>query len=189
MLFAVLWRRVAVVLDRARNTEHGGSTVSSRTQLINWLNDAYAMEQALEETLERHVKDVEGDPEVHARIQRHIEETRGQAEVVKGCVESLGGKVSGSKSAFANMFGALQGMANKPAKDTMVKNALADYAVEHFEIACYKALIEASHSLGEEAIAGKLTLVLREEEAMARFLEEKLPRTVRSSLAAAERDG
>lgn len=163
--------------------------MSSRTQLINWLNDAYAMEQALEETLERHVKDVEGDPEVHARIQRHIEETRGQAEVVKGCVESLGGKVSGSKSAFANMFGALQGMANKPAKDTMVKNALADYAVEHFEIACYKALIEASHSLGEEAIAGKLTLVLREEEAMARFLEEKLPRTVRSSLAAAERDG
>lgn len=157
--------------------------MSSREQLITWLNDAYAMEKALEVTLERHAKDAEDHPDVHARITRHIEETREQAETVRGCVESLGGSVSAGKSALAGFFGAVQGMANKPAKDTMVKNALADFAAEHFEIASYKALIQSARSLGEEQIALKLTRILHQEEDMAAFLEEKLPAAVSETLA------
>ncbi|CAL9470307.1 Protein YciE [Nocardiopsis dassonvillei] len=157
-----------------------------RELLIDWLNDAYAMERSLEDTLERHLKDATGEPEVHARIQRHIEETRSQAETVKACVESLGGKVSKTKTIFAEMMGAVQGMANKPAGDTLVKNSLADYATEHFEIACYKALIVAARELGEEAIAGRLATILHQEEDMARFLEMKLPHAIRGALADAE---
>ncbi|MFD6951507.1 hypothetical protein A6A08_12190 [Nocardiopsis sp. TSRI0078] len=160
--------------------------MDAREQFISWLNDAYAMEKSLEETLERHAKDAEGEPEVHARITRHIDETRSQAETVKGCIESLGGSVSKVKSALSGMMGAAQGMANKPAGDTMVKNALADYAAEHFEIASYRALIESAHALGEEQIALKLTSILHQEEDMARFLEEKLPDAVRGALASAQ---
>lgn len=161
--------------------------MSSRETFLDWLNDAYAMEQAIEENLERHVKDAKGEPEVHARLTRHLEETRGQAETVKGCIESLGGKVSGAKSTLGSMFGAVQGMANRPAGDTMVKNTIADYAVEYFEIASYRALIEAARDLGEEAIAGRLTVILRQEEDMANFLEQKLPHAVRGALADANR--
>lgn len=153
--------------------------MSSRDKLITWLNDAYAMEQALEETLQRHAKDAEGHQEMQSRIQRHIEETRNQADTVRGCIESLGGKVSGSKSAFGNMFGAMQGMANKPMQDTVIKNSLADYAAEHFEIASYQALINASKAIGENDIAEKLTGILHQEQDMAQFLEEKLPGAVR----------
>ncbi|WP_046471830.1 YciE/YciF ferroxidase family protein [Allosalinactinospora lopnorensis] len=159
--------------------------MSSREHLIAWLNDAYAMEQALEETLQRHAKDAKDDQEVRSRIERHIEETREQAEVVRGCVESLGGSVSGAKSALAGLFGTVQGMANRPAQDTMLKNALADYAAEHFEIASYRALIQAAKEVGEEKIAARLTDILRQEEDMARFLEEKLPGAVHSALAKA----
>ena len=144
------------------------------------------MEQALEEVLERHAKDAEGDVEVQSRIERHIEETRRQAETVQGCIESLGGSVSGGKDTFGKMFGAMQGMANRPMADTMVKNALADYAAEHFEIACYRALIEACHQIGEEQVAIRLTDILHEEEAMAQFLEQKLPGAVSAALTAAE---
>lgn len=161
--------------------------MSSRELVISWLNDAYAMERALEETLERHAKDAESSPEVRARIERHIEETRQQAETVRGCIESLNGSVSGAKSMLANMFGVAQGMANKPAGDTMVKNALADYAAEHFEIASYRGLIEAARQIGEEEIATKLTGILRQEEDMARFLEEKLPVAIREALVEADR--
>lgn len=161
--------------------------MDKREQLIAWLNDAYSMEKSLEETLERHAKDAEGDAEVHARITRHIEETREQAQTVRGCVESLGGSVSKVKSALAGMMGAAQGMANKPAGDTMVKNAIADYAAEHFEIASYRALIEAARGCGEEQIALKLTSILHQEEDMARFLEEKLPVAVRGALAGTNR--
>ncbi|MDE3722977.1 MULTISPECIES: ferritin-like domain-containing protein [Nocardiopsis] len=160
--------------------------MTSRERLIDWLNDAYAMERSLEKTLERHLKDAEGEPDVHARIRLHIEETRRQAETVESCVESLGGKVSSTKTVFAEMMGAVQGMVNKPAKDTLVKNALADYAAEHFEIACYKALIAAARQLGEEGIATRLSVILQEEEDMARFLEEKLPHAVREALVDAD---
>ena len=36
--------------------------MSSKALLIAWLNDAYAMEQGLEETLKRHADDAKEDP-------------------------------------------------------------------------------------------------------------------------------
>lgn len=159
--------------------------MSSREKVIDWLNDAHAMEEALVEVLERHAKDAEDEPEVKARIEQHIEETRRQAETVAGCIESLDGKVSGSKDLFAKMFGAMQGMMNRPMPDTLVRNALADYSAEHFEIACYRALIDAAREIGEEDVAERLTTILHEEEAMAEFLEQKLPGAVQKALAAA----
>lgn len=159
--------------------------MTTRDQLITWLNDAYAMEQALEETLKQHAADAKDDVEVHGRIQRHIEETRNQAVTVKECLQSLGGEVSGVKSAFANVFGAMQGMVNKPMGDTMVKNAIADYAAEHFEIATYRALIDTAKKIGEDEIARKLTDILRQEQDMAQFLEDKLPGAVEKTLATA----
>ncbi|PRX50331.1 ferritin-like metal-binding protein YciE [Prauserella shujinwangii] len=162
--------------------------MSHREQVINWLNDAYAMEQALEETLQRHAQDAQGEnEEVQTRIERHIEETRGQAQIVRECIEALGGQVSGVKSAFATMFGAMQGQASRPAGDTMVKNAIADYAAEHFEIATYRALIDAAERIGEREIADRLRGILQQEEEMARFLEQKLPGAVEEKLAASAR--
>lgn len=152
-------------------------------QLVTWLDDAYSMERALEEVLERHAKDAEGsNTEVHERVTRHIEETRRQAETVKGCVEELGGSVSRPKKAFAKFFGAGQGMMNKPLQDTMVKNAIADYAAEHFEIASYRALIDAAEQLGEVQVAEKLRPILQQEEDMARFLEQHLTPAVHEQL-------
>lgn len=156
----------------------------AKEDFVAWLNDAFAMEKALEEVLERHVRDAEKDPDVHARIQRHIEETRQQAATVKECIERLGGTPSKGKEAFASFFGAAQGMMNKPLSDTMVKNAIADYAAEHFEIASYRALIVSARQLGEDEIASRLEGILAQEEDMARFLEEHLPGAVREHLSA-----
>lgn len=159
--------------------------MSTREQVVDWLNDAYAMEQALEETLRLHATDAKDHPDLAERLEQHAEETRAQAETVRSCIEKLGGKVSGTKSAFANVVGAIQGMVNKPMSDTMLRNGVADYAAEHFEIATYRALIEACENIGEPEIVEQLTRILHQEEAMARFLEEKLPVTVQNALAAA----
>ncbi|GAB3213751.1 hypothetical protein GCM10027294_48080 [Marinactinospora endophytica] len=82
-------------------------------RLISWLNGVYAMQRALAEVLRRHAKDAEGPPEARARIERHIGETREQAEIVRGRIETLGDGVSGVKSAFADVFGAMQGMGRR----------------------------------------------------------------------------
>lgn len=158
---------------------------SDSDYLVAWLNDAYAMEKALGEVLERHAKDAEGDAEVHDRIVQHQDETHQQAEIVKSCIEELGGSVSRSKSAFSTLFGAAEGMMNRPVRDTMVKNAIADYSAEQFEIASYRALIVTAEDLGQTSVAAKLRGILDQEIAMAQFLESHLAGTVRQHLRAA----
>lgn len=156
---------------------------TKQERLVQWLNDAYGMEKALEEVLERHADQAESNPPIRARIQQHLAETQQQAATVQDCIESLGGSVSGTKEFFSKIAGAFQGMANRPADDTLVKNGLADYAAEHFEIASYRALITAAEELGEHQIVSKLRQILAQEEAMADFLANELPGAVMTQLA------
>ncbi len=153
--------------------------------LVTWLNDAYAMEQSLEETLKRQVGQMKEMPEAQEMIRRHAEQTKDQGERVKGCIESLGGKVSHTKSALGNMMGAMQGMSTGPAKDKALKNALMDYAAENFEIASYRSLVEAARQLGRDDIAGVCEGILHEEEQMARWVEKQIPTMTQMELQAA----
>ncbi len=56
--------------------------------LMDWLRDAHAMEEQAETMLNSMLSRVEHYPELHQRIQQHIEETRTQQSLVRQC-ESL----------------------------------------------------------------------------------------------------
>ncbi len=150
--------------------------------LVTWLNDAYAMEQGLQETMERQVGHMKGMPEAQKKIRQHIEQTKDQAERVKGCIEQLGGKVAHTKSALANMMGSIGGMSTGPAKDTALKDALMSYAAENFEIASYKSLAEAARQLGHDNIASTCEGIMHEEEQMAKWVEQQLPKMTQMEL-------
>jgi ferritin-like metal-binding protein YciE len=150
--------------------------------VVDWLNSAYAMEKGLVPILENHAKDADRHPNVRARIEQHVEETRRHADLVKGCLEQLGEEPSRLKSAVSGRMGKVQSVAPGPFKDEEVKNALSDYATEHFEIAAYRALSEAARAIGEEGIATTCEQICREEQEMANFLEQNLPNTVRDAL-------
>jgi ferritin-like metal-binding protein YciE len=150
--------------------------------LISWLNDAYALERSLVEVLENHAKDASDHPQLAQRISQHLEETKMHAERVKDCVERLGGSTSTMKTAMGKVTGFFQGMSTGAAPDELVKNALSDYAAEHFEIASYRALIVAARELGETEVARICEGILRDEEDMARFLETNLPMVIQGYL-------
>ena len=145
--------------------------------VIAWLNDAHAMELSIARVLENHAKDAKDHPALQARLQEHLEQTRGHAEAVKGCVERLGGDASALKAGMATVMGTVQGMATGLAKDELVKNALHDYGTEHFEIACYASLVAAAEELGDAETARVCREILRDEEAMAAFLLAQVPPT------------
>lgn len=150
--------------------------------VIDWLNNAYAMEKGLIPILQNHAKDAARHPAVRERVERHVEETRRHAEMVKDCLERMGEKPSAIKAAVGGMMGAVQSVATGPFKDEEVKNALSDYATEHFEIAAYRALSEAARAIGDEETARTCEQICREEQDMANFLEQNLPTTVRDAL-------
>jgi ferritin-like metal-binding protein YciE len=153
-----------------------------RDTLIGWLNDAYAMEKGLVQVLENHANDVKDRPEMYRKIAEHLEKTKMHAERVRDCVERLGGSTSTVKTAMGSVSGFLQGRSTGASPDELVKNALADYASEHLEIASYRALNVAARSLGEQHIVQVCEGILRDEEDMARWLEQSLPTVVQEYL-------
>ena len=143
--------------------------------VIAWLNDAHATELGIAQVLERHVEEAKDHPQMQTGLQRHLEQTRRHAELVKGCVERMGGETSGIKSGMASVMGAVQGMTTKLAKDELIKNALHDYGSEHFEIACYTSLIAAAENLGDQETVRVCQEILRDDQAMADFLFQQIP--------------
>lgn len=157
--------------------------MDAKGTLVAWLNDAYAMEQGVTRILEHRIRDTKDHPQMQSTYRQHLETTRRQADLVKACIERLGGSTSAVKTGFANVAGAIQAISTGPFGDEMVKNCLADYAVENFEIASYRALVAAARELGDGETERVCQQILSEEEQTARWLEQQLPNVVREFLA------
>lgn len=150
--------------------------------LISWLKDAHAMESNLITMLDKQVKHLEGHSELKRRVEEHAQESRRHADRVKECLERLGSDTSALKEGMAKISGMLGPSAAAMASDEVVKICLANYAAEHFEIASYMALRTAAEDCGEHQIAEMAEEILRDEEAMAQFLDEHLHLVTRAEL-------
>lgn len=156
--------------------------MDTREHLIDWLRDAHGMEVKALDILEKQASRLESYPEMQARVRQHAEETRRQAEQVAGCIERLGGDTSTVKDVTGKVMGTMAALTNAMADDEVVKNTLADYAFEHFEIACYRSLIAAAEATGDTQTAEVCRDILREEEAMASWIGERIPMVTQSFL-------
>ncbi len=150
--------------------------------LISWLKDAHAMEQGVAQILENHIQDAEGQPQMASRLQQHLETTRRHADHVQSCIERLGDSTSAIKSGVGNLVGMMQGLTTGAAEDDVVKNVIADFAVEHFEIASYRSLIAAAEAVGDQETARICQDILRDEEQMASWFAQQLPNTTQQFL-------
>lgn len=160
-----------------------GTREAKQSTLITWLNDAHAMEKSIAQSLKAHATDAKQHPAIRERLRQHLDETRHHADLVKGCIENLGGSTSTLKSGMSSMMGAVQGAATMPAKDSLVKDILADSAAEQLEIASYRGIITAAEEIGDTETARVCRQILREEEQMLEWFEEQLPRMVRDQMA------
>ncbi len=153
--------------------------MTPREILLGWLKDAHSMEKALIPVLENHASDATPLPEVQSRLRQHIEETGRHVDMVQQCIESLGDDSSAIKDAVGSITGLVQSVSTAPFADEPVKNFLADFAAENFEVACYTSLIAAANELGETRVAAVCEEILREDEAMAQWLHEQIPYVTR----------
>jgi len=157
-------------------------SMTGKELLIAWLNDAHGMENALIEVLEHQIKDAKDYPQVQVKLEQHLEQTRRHAQLVKDCIEKLGGSTSALKTGMAKFFGQMQAVSTGPARDEMVKNALADYAAENFEVASYTALVTAAQELGDAQTAMVCQQILQEDQEMANWLQQNLPTLVQETM-------
>jgi ferritin-like metal-binding protein YciE len=152
-------------------------------EIIDWLNDAYAMERALEITLEKQANSGDVHRAIRERAAIHLDETRAHAERVQRCIELLGSTPSTIKSTASQVLETGKKYMTMFARDERVKDYLAATGAEYFEVACYKALLAAARVAGEDRIIEPLTQNLREDAAMARWLDENIDAVIRDYLS------
>ncbi len=146
-----------------------------REFLVKWLKDAYAMEKAAIELLEKQAGRLEHYPQLQSKVQDHLRQTEWQAEQVQGCLERLGERPSTIKNVMGKFMTNMAAMTNATANDEVIKDAIAGASFEHLEIASYRSLIGAAEECNEPEIRGACEQILQQEIDMARRLEDHLP--------------
>lgn len=149
--------------------------MTEQQTVLSWLKDAHSMETGGLPTLQDHAETAKDYAEMQAKLSQHASATRRHAELIEGCIKRLGGRPAALKEAVGTAVGKVTGLANLPAKDTVVKNALGDHAAENFEIACYTSLIAAAEQVGDHETADVCKQILRDEEEMADWLKGYIP--------------
>lgn len=134
--------------------------------------------------LQQHSREVRDQPAIRNRLEQHLEETRRHAEAMRTCLESLGETPSMVKSWAGGAMGLMEGRSTTMFRDKLVKNIVADYAMEHFEMACYSALASVAEEVGLVEIARVCREIFGEEAEMADWLEEHVPDVARAHVHA-----
>ena len=128
------------------------------------------------------------DPEVKARLEKHVEETAVQIERLEKAFASIGEKAKAEKC--EGIIGLKEEHDSYKREEKPSKPQLAAFdlgsglRVEHYEIAAYRTAIAMATALGYAECGRLLQESLMEEEAMARFLEKNAVGSLRKLLAA-----
>jgi ferritin-like metal-binding protein YciE len=154
-------------------------SMSPTDQLIAWLDDAYAMESGLVPILQNHAAHF-GDrmPQAARRLHAHVVETQQHVRRLEECLRLLDASPSSVKSTLSSLIGSVEGATTALFRDQLVKDALADYASEQFEVGCYTALVSAATDLGYTEVARLCGENLEEDRAMAAWVLQQLPAVV-----------
>ena len=151
-------------------------------ELNQWLRDAHAMEGQAEQMLSSQAGRIKNYPDLAAGIERHLEQTRSQRQRLEGCISRRGSSTSTIKDAAAKFTAMMQGLSGTVMGDEVAKGAMASYTFEHFEISAYKMLVAAAREAGDTETARVCEEICREEEAMAGWLSDMLPKIATSYL-------
>lgn len=154
----------------------------SKELLITGLRNAHAMENQAHEMLERQVERMGDYPELRARLQEHLAETKTQMKRLEQCLGKLDSDTSTLKDMTMSLGANIAAMGHAMASDEVLKNTFANGGLEAYEIATYKSLIKMAES-AEPSLIGTLKQSLAEEEKMADWVEQNVERITAQYMA------
>ncbi len=159
---------------------------TGRKQLIDCLEDMYALESHLVQVLQDHAKDAQDVPQVRQKIEQHLRETELHRDRMEQRLNALGAGKPAMKGGVSGMMGQLLGALTGARTHELTKNARDDYASEHLEIASYNKLITIAQAVGDQETVRACELNLRDEINMQQWLIQHMPEVTLMEL---QRDG
>jgi ferritin-like metal-binding protein YciE len=156
-------------------------------KLIQYLNEAYGKEKELETALQAHIGMTDRKP-YKKRLQQHLKETKSHARELERRIKKLGGDsstlASVSSKAIATAKGPLHMLRGTGEEEKLLKNAKTEYSEEHMEIATYTAIEALAESVNDKETAKLARSIRRDEERMARYLENLIPTLTKAVVTA-----
>lgn len=159
---------------------------ATRDIFIAGLRNAHAMESQALSVIDTQLGRLESYPEMITMLQQHRRETEGQIARLDQIFEGIGESASTLKDTAMSAMGSMQAMGHALAGDEILKNHMADYMFEHFEIAAYTSLITMAESVGATAAVPLLQQNLAEEQRFQQMLIDSLPRVTQTFLQRTE---
>jgi ferritin-like metal-binding protein YciE len=158
----------------------------TRQTYLAWLRDAHAMEKQALTMMEGQLSRLENYPQLKARIQTHITETKEQLAGLGRLLSRQASEPSLMKDTMGKLTALGQSFSGMFASDEVVKGTLASYTFEQMEIASYRILITAAEQIGDHQAVEVFTRCLEQEEAMADWLAGHSAEITRSFLSRTE---
>jgi ferritin-like metal-binding protein YciE len=149
-------------------------TTTTHDLFITGLKNAHAMENQALSIMKPQASRIENYPEVEAQLNKHIAETEGQIARLERILDSLDEDKSSLKDLALSLAGTFAAVGHTVAPDEILKNSMANFAFENFEIAAYSSLITLAEASGNEDAIADLELNLQEEIDMAEWLNQNL---------------
>jgi len=146
-----------------------------REVFVTGLRNAHAMEKQALSIMQPQLERIENYPDVGRRLEDHVRETHGQIERLESIMDSLGESSSGLKDMALSVAGSMAAMGHTVAGDEILKNSLANFAFENYELAAYSALVTVADAGGYAEAKPALMQSLGEEQAMAEWIGSHLP--------------
>jgi ferritin-like metal-binding protein YciE len=167
-------------------------------KLIQYLNEAYGLEQRLETALQAHIAMAAHAP-YKKRLREHLAETKRHSREVSKRIKQLGGEATtvdapgpapvaeaaqavlgGAQKAVALAQGPLHAIRGTGEAEKQLKNAKSEYSDEAEEIATYSAIETLADSIGDATTVKLARAIRREEERMLSYLAKEIPRFTRA---------
>jgi ferritin-like metal-binding protein YciE len=171
-------------------------------KLVQYLNEAYGLEQRLTTSLEAHIA-MTTDSAYRKRLKEHLTETKRHAREVGKRIKQLGGEAAkidtpgpdavsdaaqavlgGAQKAIALAQGPLHALRGTGAEEKHLKNAKTEYASESEEIATYSGIEALAQAIGDRDTQKLAREILREEQRMRAYLERQIPRFTKAVVKA-----
>ncbi len=143
----------------------------------DWLRDAHAMEKQAESMLESMASRIDNYPELRARIEQHLSETKNQIVQLETILDRNDISRSVIKDSMSKMAALGQSIGGIFPSDEIVKGSISGYVFEQFEIACYTSLLAAAKNAGDTASIPIIEAILNDEKHMADWLIQHIPQT------------
>jgi ferritin-like metal-binding protein YciE len=169
-------------------------TSAAAAKLVQYLNEAYGLEQKLETALQAHIA-MTADASYRKRLKEHLTETKRHSREVKKRIKALGGVpatidppgpdvvgdaaqavLGGAQKVIALAQGPMHAIRGTGQEEKQLKNVKTEYTSESEEIATYTGIHALAEVLGDRDTQRLVRGILREEERMRSYLEKQIPR-------------